>query len=368
MLDKTAWNPDYRALLAWRVQEIERLKKPEYARGVREIYRRDRVLFIQDWGMTFDPRNAGIEDKMTSMPMYLFPKQVELVEAITEALRASAHLLIEKSRDMGATWVCVWICIHLYLFEPGADVGWGSRKGEFVDKIGSMSSIFEKIRWALRTLPKALLPPGFGEDCMAHMKVRHPSGAGSIVGECGDDIGRGGRTRVYFKDESAHYEHPELIEAALGDNTNVQIDISSVYGLGNVFYRKRKASTEWRSGMRMERGAQYCFIMDWRDHPLKDQEWYDARRKKAEDEGLLHVLAQEVDRDYSAAVEGTIIPAAWIRSAIDAHLHDTQRQRRREWESGPHVAGLDVADSGADRNAMAVRRGSILRRVEGGGR
>ena len=27
-------------------------------------------------------------------------------------------------------------------------------------------------------------------------------------------IGRGGRKLIYFKDESAHYEHPEMIEAA----------------------------------------------------------------------------------------------------------------------------------------------------------
>jgi hypothetical protein len=55
-----------------------------------------------------------------------------------------------------------------------------------------------------------------------------------LICEAGDNIGRGGRTLVYFKDESAHYEHPDLIEAALGDNTNVQIDISSVNGLGKL--------------------------------------------------------------------------------------------------------------------------------------
>jgi hypothetical protein len=59
----------------------------------------------------------------------------------------------------------------------------------------------------------------------------------TATGEAGDNIGRGGRTLGYFKDESAHYEHRDLIEAALGDNTNVQIDISSVNGLGNVFHR-----------------------------------------------------------------------------------------------------------------------------------
>jgi hypothetical protein len=32
------------------------------------------------------------------------------------------------------------------------------------------------------------------------------------------------------------------------------------------------------------------------------------------------VLAQEVDIDYAASVEGVLIPSAWVQAAVDAHI------------------------------------------------
>ena len=98
--------------------------------------------------------------------------------------------------------------------------------------------------------------------------------------------------------------------------------------------------------------------MDWRDHPAKTQTWYDERRAKAESDGLLHVFAQEVDRNYSAAVANVIIPAEWVRSAIDAD------KKLGFSDDGGWVGALDVADGGGDRNALAKRKGSILKHVE----
>lgn len=366
MLDRTRlqWPPDYVAILRDRVEESDRLLVPSYAKAARELYKSDPSAFIKDWGLTHDPRNAGVAGKSTAMPFVLFTRQEEMLEAIVEALRTDAHLLIEKSRDMGATWLCCWISIWLFLFVDGADVGWGSRKSDDVDKLGVMSSVLEKIRWALRSLPPELKPVGFSEKHMSHMKIMNPETGSSIIGECGDDIGRGGRTRIYFKDESAHYERPDLIEASLGDNTRIQVDISSVHGTGNVFHRKRQAAVEWVPGVQMAYQKQYCFIMDWRHHPDKTQEWYDARRAKHEREGTLHLLAQEVDRDYSAAVVGTIIPVEWIKSCVDAHLKLSKGKREEEFLRGGTWVGLDVADNTrptGDRNAIVIREGWVVR-------
>lgn len=105
-------------------------------------------------------------------------------------------------------------------------------------------------------------------------------------------------------------------------------------------------------------GITRVFILDWRDHPLKTQEWYDKCRAKAEREGLLHIFAQEVDRDSSASVERILIPAKWIKVAIDAHV-------KLGFEAtGLTFAGLDVADEGGDKNAFVARKGSILKHAE----
>lgn len=175
-------------------------------------------------------------------------------------------------------------------------------------------------------------------DDMPSMKIVNRATGATITGESGDNIGRGGRKLIYFKDESAHYERPEKIEAALADTTNVQIDISSVNGPGNVFHRRREGGIEWMPGAPLATDRVNVFVMDWRDHPAKTAAWYARRRAKAEADGLLHVFAQEVDRDYTAAVGGIIIPGEWVASAIDAH----------------RVLGFD--DDGAWRGGAGPRR------------
>ena len=146
-----------------------------------------------------------------------------------------------------------------------------------------------------------------------------------------------------------------MIEAALSENTRVRIDISSVNGVGNVFYRRREAGIEWTPDAKLQRGRTYVFVMDWRDHPGKDRAWYTEREAKFRDEGLLHIFRQEVDRDYAAAISNAIIPREWVRSAIDAHL------KFPKLEDGKWVAGLDVADGGGDRNALVKRKGNVLK-------
>jgi phage terminase large subunit len=360
MLERTRWAPDYRSMVEWRQeQRVSWAKNPTLLRGARDYYRRNPADWIHDWCNTYDPRNAGVEGKSTNMPFALFPRQREFIHFLQALLLEEANGLIEKSRDMGATWGCIAFSAHQFCFVDGSATGWGSRKSTLVDRIGDMNSIFEKKRMLFRNLPPEFYPRGFDPDQhMSLMKIYSPRTDSSITGEGGDDIGRGGRTRIYFKDESAHYEHPEAIEAALADNTRVQVDISSVNGLNNVFHRKRESGVEWTPGSRPDPGRTNVFIMDWRDHPDKTQAWHDRREQHATENGLLHIFRQEVDRDYSASISGVIIPSAWVRSAIDA-----DKKLGIKMDDGGHMAGLDVADGDTgrnDTNALAKRKGVKL--------
>ena len=77
------------------------------------------------------------------------------------------------------------------------------RKELLVDRLGDMDSIFEKIRYTVKMLPGFLLPRGFdlNKNC-SYMKLLNPETNSSITGEAGDNIGRGGRKLIYFKDEA----------------------------------------------------------------------------------------------------------------------------------------------------------------------
>lgn len=347
---------DYRAVYAWRIQTLAQLRgNPAVLESAKRYYATRPGEFIQHWMDTYNPRKGRIK----WMPFVFFKRQDEFIDYLEELRRDGEGGLVEKCRDIGATWLACAYSVWCWIFIDDDATGWGSRKQELVDKIGDPDSIFEKIRLLVRRLPDIWLPREFKpRDHATFMKMINPSNGATISGESGDNIGRGGRKTRYFKDESAHYERPEKIEAALGDNTDVQIDISSVNGLGNVFHRRREAGVLWEPHMHIPAGNTRVFIFDWRDHPEKTQEWYDQRKARAEREGMQHVFAQEVDRNYSAAVQNTIINADWIEACVDAHLNIPYLRIPPPELWG---AGLDVADEGADRNALALRQWIILR-------
>lgn len=361
------WPPDYTAVYAWRMAQLAKFRAdkelgpngdPLSLWAAKQYYkkREHRGEFIMHWMDTYDPR---VTPKW--MPFVFFPKQMETVEFINALVVDRENGLIEKCRDVGVTWVASAWSVAEWLFEDGTAIGWGSRKEDLVDQAGIPDSIFEKLRLLIGRLPKEFQPRGWNpKKHSTYMKLLNPENKSTIAGEGGDNIGRGGRKSIYFKDESAHYERPEKIEAALGDNTDVQVDISSVNGIGNVFYRRAQAAQVWTPGATMEAGQTRKLVIDWRDHPKKTQEWYDKRKARSVAEGMAHIFAQEVDRDYAASMSDTIIPAEWIKACIDA---DKRLARLGDWTVGEDVAGLDVADGGIDKNSLAHRKGVVLKSV-----
>lgn len=370
-LDHASWPPDYSAVYRWRIQMLLQLSTDANALAAAKSYYSTRPAeFIMHWMDTYDPRKSPThqDERMRGekwMPFVFFSKQSEVVDFLQSLDREQESGLVEKCRDAGLSWICIGYSIWRFLFVKDDAIGWGSRKEMLVDKLGDPDSLFEKMRLVLRRLPAIWLPEGFNWSRHAtFMKLVNPENGAVIAGEAGDNIGRGGRKSIFFVDEAAHLEHPEIVDSALGDNTNVRIDISSVNGLGNVFHRRRENGVVWRPGASLPRGFVRVFIMDWRDHPNKTQEWYDTRKAKAEREGLQHIFAQEVERNYNAAVSNVVIPYDWITSAVDAHIHIPYLAAATPANLGRWIAGLDVADEGGDRNALTLREWIIWRQCD----
>lgn len=359
-LRRTKWIPDYEGLHRWREEQLLAFgANPKLLDYAHAYYAEHPVEFIEHWMDTFDPRSADRPGGMVSMPFLMFQRQRELIEFVYECIAQKNNGLVEKARDVGATWLCCGASVHLWRYRKGAQVGWGSRKEDLVDNIGDPKTIFEKMRMIIRKIPNIFHPPGFNPNKhMPFERIINPDSGAAIIGEAGDSIGRGGRTLVYFKDESAHYERPDAIEAALSQNTNTAIDISSVTGPGTLFHRKRQAAEIWTKGKVQTRRKIQLFVFDWRDHPLKDNAWYDAEERMHRDQGTLHILRQEVDRDYLSSQGNSIIKPEWVRASLDAH------KKIRGLDIGQWTCALDVADSAPDdrldKNAMLMRKGLTI--------
>lgn len=366
------WPPNYPAVYRWRSKVLKQLiSDPKTLKAAKVYYSTHPAEFIMDWMDTYDPRKSPTNANPALrgekwMPFVFFKRQKDVIDFFESCSHDQTSGLVEKCRDFGLTWLACGYSVWRWLFIKNDAIGWGSRKETLVDKPGDPDSIFEKIRLMLKRLPRIWLPAGFswGRNS-TYMKLLNPENGAIIAGEAGDNIGRGGRKSLMLLDEAAHLERPEKVEAALGDNTNVRIDISSVNGVGNVFHRRRENGVIWSPDVTSYPfGFVRVFVADWRDHPLKTQEWYDARKARYEREGMAHIFAQEVDRNYAAAVSNTVIPYQWVEASIDAHIKLPWFAEALETHKDDWYAGLDVADEGNDRNALTLRQWVIWRDVQ----
>ena len=332
-------NPDYAAVYAERAKRLSHIRNnPHLLPGLKAYYRDNIPQFITDWGCTFDPRNPE-RNLPSAIPFILFQKQVDWVEWFLELWKSGKSGLTEKSRDAGVSWLTVATACSICLFNEGIVGGFGSRKEEYVDKIGSPHSLFDKARTFLQMLPAEFT----GSWSAPHMRVLFSDTGSSLTGESGDGIGRGARTSFYFVDESAFLERPHLVEASLSQTTNCRMDVSTPNGIGNPFAEKRRG------------GKVPVFTFHWRDDPRKGEEWYEEQKAKLDP----ITLAQEVDINYSASVEGVLIPSDWVQSAIGAD------EKLMIGISGVRKGALDVADEGRDENAFCGRSGILIEYLEG---
>jgi phage terminase large subunit len=337
-------NPDYTLVFAKRAEVLTKLRKdPKLLAATKIHYRYHPEDFINDWGMTYDPR-ALESGRLANIPFVLWPKQRDYLIWLTERWETPERGLVEKSRDCGVTWLSVGWAVSQWCFRDGFAAGFGSRKENLVDKLGDPDSIFEKIRHFVSHIPAEFLPDGFiFKDHATYMRLLAPNTGSSITGEGGDNIGRGGRKSIQFVDEAAFVEHQNLVDKALSQATNCQIDISTPNGNGNPFYKKRQRFN----------GTSKIFVFDWRDDPRKDDEWY----QKQKDEQDETTVAQEIDRDYNASSEDAFIPAKWVAAAIDAHV------KLGFAAEGIRATGFDPADTG-DAKGVVSRHGSVVKQAK----
>lgn len=285
------------------------------------------VWWVNTFVWTYDPRV-----KPATLPFLLWQKQAEYILWRRQCYLDKEGGIVEKSRDVGATWLNVSDQVHHWIFDSGYKGTFASRKEQYVDRLGDPDSILEKARIIIRNLPGWMLNQD--DWTGGFMKIVNVRNGSTITGESGDQIGRGGRSSLLDIDEAAFLAQQQKVDAAVSQNTNVIFRTSTPNGPTNDFAQKRKS------------GRFKVFTIHKRSDPRVDDAWFEKQRTTLEP----WVFAQEIDIDYAASVEGTIIPAAWVQAAV----------RFRVSAFGLRAAGLDIADGGEDINVLIPRRGPVV--------
>lgn len=363
--------PDYQPTWASRVERIAKLESdPLLLATMREYYKHNIADFVNDWGVTVNPKNAGT-GRPVIMPFMLFPKQREFLNWVDGRFRQPGDGIVVKSRECGASWLCMSWAVSMCIFWNDVTFGFGSAIMDKVDNGGDPDSLFFKGRMFIRYLPKVFMPHWNEKRHSTEARMIFPwMGLNSVVGECGDKIGRGGRKTAYFVDEFAFVERPQLVNANLSSNTDVRIEVSTVNGLDNTFAERARGGLIERFDFHYRDNPTKVNLGDPRDvtftpdgskepeliHVPTGALWPAFQEKKDKADPTMWRAEQEAD--FLASLEGQLIEADWIAAAVGFN----------EWAkiqtTGGKSLAYDVADEGKDKNAIVVRHGHEVIEVD----
>lgn len=245
------------------------------------------IFFIENFGFTFDPRPQA---NPNHLPFVLFDYQKDAIRWLIAHIDEGKDGFIEKSRDMGISWVVfVWVPIWYWLFRDGVNILVGSYKEALVDN-GTKDSLFGMIDYSVDSLPVWLLPKGFSKKKhRTQMKLRNPVTENLITGDTmNPDFGRGSRKTVILFDELGTWDYARDAWESAGDSTACRIANSTPKGW-NYYAMLRETNID-------------KITLHWSLHPLKDNAWYEFEKTRRTEEEV----AQELDISYTKSQEGRV--------------------------------------------------------------
>lgn len=287
---------DMRSNLSFRRRLIQAAAKSrELKETLWTMCARDTLFYVNVFCFTHDPRLAT-DGKYPIVPFITYEFQDEAIYQMEQAL-GNEDMLIEKSRDMGASWLCLVVIEHDWHFKDHRSALLLSAKEDLVDKKGAPKSLFFKLDMIHQYLPGWLRPA----LTRTSMKLVNNDTGSVIDGEATTgDMGRGGRFTVVLLDEFASVAQDTLALSATRDTTKCRF-YNSTPALGRgkncEFYKLtqkdslKKIRLHWVNHPDKAKGL---YFVDGKPH----SPWYDAECVRSSSPAE---IACELDIDYAGA-------------------------------------------------------------------
>lgn len=214
----------------------------EARRYLWDICRADVLFYFNVFYWTFDPRLSG--EKV--VPFVTYPFQDWAVRRIEAAIHHGHDLVIEKSRDVGASWMCMGVFEHRWHFLRDQTFLCISRDEDEVDAPGRPGCLFAKVDFLHRHMPPWLMPrgyPGKGKrQYRSRLMFENPETGSTINGEATvKAAGVGDRKTAVLVDEFSRIDKGDEIDLGTADTTNCRIFNFTAYGEGNAADRLRRS-------------------------------------------------------------------------------------------------------------------------------
>ena len=282
----------------------------------------DIVWWCDSFLWTYSPKEF---DESPNRPFVLWDYQETAIRKINDAI-GSNDLMIEKSRDMGASWLCLAAFMWRWMFFERQSFLMGSRKQELVDKSGDPKSLYWKADMILESLPGWMIP----RHTRTSMHLHNEENGSTIDGEStNDDFARGDRRTAILLDEfPAVIDNGHNILAATRDATNCRIFNGTPQGSSGAYYDTRKKIAEQHPDRLLR--------MHWTMHPLKKRGLYTTH------ENLPNAQRVILDKGYRFPPDFHFIPDGKVRSP----WYDEQCLRAAHPQEIAQELDIDYAASG----------------------
>ena len=269
-------------------------------------------------------QNPRAEDyTKANVPFLLYDYQEQAAREIVNAIVGGYDMPIEKSRDMGLSWLVIAIFVWGWNFH-----GWnllvGSQKAENVDKRGNIKTLLEKARYIISRCPEWLVPQLTERSNDKEMLLIHPETGATFSGESNNiNFGRSDRRKAILFDEFASWEQTDRAAwQSCSSTTSCRIPLSTANTRGTncQFFRVINNAKK--------KGSPYLRL-HWELHPYfgKDKyttelgdlrsPWYDEQCKRASSMSEVH---QELDIDYEASMGDKVFPGCSIESNVSDNV------------------------------------------------
>ncbi len=292
------WRGEWRAwaalLAAVRDQiHAECAKSPAFRAGEMAICAEDIGYWAVIYGWIEEPR--AIEGEDTVKPFFAFAFQVKLLQQMVEVAAdpKPADIYSSKARGLGVSWVFCYFAIWAWLFREwrGHMV---SRREDLVDKPLDLNSLFGKLDFILKWLPRWMKPDGFqAKDHRLKLLLKNPVTGAQVTGESTTSkTGRGGRATYALEDEAAFYDFKAVHNTLAGTTRHRFVVSTESYEEGKDWEDAWRAAKQTRPELVHE--------LDWWHNPYFDQAWYDAEKQRAIEAHDYEGFQREVERNPSA--------------------------------------------------------------------
>ena len=287
---------EFHANRRWRMNALhDGAKVPGAARAMREECAKDILFWVNTFCWTSNPR---LTDNPV-VPFTTYPFQDAAMVRLVEDIRKGRDVVIEKSRDMGASWVNLAVFAWLFQFHPSLNFLTVSRNESYVDAPNNPKSLFWKIDFLLKRQPAWLRPRAVKRTSM---HVGNLDNGSVIDGESTTgEVGRGDRRTAILMDEFAAFAPADGYNALAATQaaTNCRIFNSTPKGSANAFYDMAKRAKEPGSAIDLIR-------MHWSEHPEKSRGLYSSKRNGAT--GRMEPVLMDGFRGVIDGPDGKAVP------------------------------------------------------------